>query len=243
MNRALVTLAALACAMGLPVSAADLPAYRHGGGDMNPGGPEAERLENVALPPLIQDMRADLTRQAARVAQVFEGRRVSVVPFTDARPGDRRQFGWNDQHGLPVTTREDLGAWVAAQLADALRTGGVEVVEAGGELRLSGSLVEAMVRQGSKLVGSVRLELAVADATGRELWRGKEMGWAVNRGRYSLPNFVETPRTTWAPGSWSSSRRSSARRASRWCPREATSTSGWRSAPPPSTRTSGPSER
>jgi len=152
----------------------------------------ASKLHNVPLKWMPEDSQATVTNQAAHA---FQGKKVKVAPFTDARI-DKELIGRNveeDEKPRDVTTHDDVGAWCAAQLAQLLRKAGVQVVEEGADVTLSGEVITFFVEEGDRYRGTVALKLSVAGADGAERWAGQLSGDSDRFGRsYKYDNYMET---------------------------------------------------
>jgi hypothetical protein len=151
----------------------------------------ATRLASVPLRWRPTDGAAAAVNAAART---FQGKKVRVVPFADARQ-DPQLIGRNVEDDQPrtVTTREDVGAWCADQLAELLRRAGVEVVPEGADLTVSGQVVAFFVEEDDRYRGAVALKLSVTDLEGKERWAGRILGDSDRFGRsYKYENYMET---------------------------------------------------
>jgi hypothetical protein len=154
----------------------------------------------------IDDLRlvmtpSESTRPAATaLAAAFGHRSVRVEPFDDARDSTWHVGRYDDglntrEHGrnLTVSTHGDVAGFCRAQLVELLRGGGVPVVETGGDLVLSGAVERFFVEEDEKYVGSVTLDLKVADPAGKVLWSGKAIGFKRKWGRsFKADNYMET---------------------------------------------------
>ena len=143
------------------------------------------------------------TRSAAQVGMPavdllpFQGRSLTLVPFTDGREqpaliGENREKRSNL---LPVTTREDVPAWVTARTREFLASLGLPLrapeAEASG-LVIRGEVVSFFVAEGDEYLGDVRLRIQVLK-DGETVWSGQAMGAADHSGRsYKLENYQET---------------------------------------------------
>lgn len=152
----------------------------------------ASTLEDVSLDFRPTDSSAVLLNDLARA---FQGKKVTVQPFTDARQGDRKLVGRNTEDRKPrdVTTRDDVGAWCSGQLAELLSQAGVAVIPEGADLVISGQVTRFMVMESDVYRGVVAMSLTVKSAKGRELWTGLVTGEAKRWGRsYKEENYMET---------------------------------------------------
>jgi hypothetical protein len=149
------------------------------------------RLSSVPLRWKPTDSAAGAVNAASRT---FQGKRVRVVPSTDARE-EVRLIGRNVEDRAPreVTTREDVGAWCSGQLVELLRRAGVQVVTEGADLVVSGQVVGFFVEEDDRYRGAVSLKLSVSDPEGGERWSGQILGDSDRFGRsYKYENYMET---------------------------------------------------
>jgi len=92
----------------------------------------------------------------------------------------------------PVTTSSDVGAFVTEHLKDSLRAGGLNTVDDGGDVTLSGEIRQFFVNEVNVYRGEASLVLRLKDATGKELWTGVIVGDAERFGRsYRADNYYE----------------------------------------------------
>jgi len=92
----------------------------------------------------------------------------------------------------PVTTSSDVGGFVTEHLKDTLRAGGLNAVDAGGDVTLSGEIRQFFVNEVNVYRGEASLVLHLKDAAGKELWTGVIVGDAERFGRsYRADNYYE----------------------------------------------------
>ena len=148
-------------------------------------------LEGVSLRWKPTDSAARVLTEASRT---FKEKKVQVLPFTDGRD-DKALIGRNTEDETPrnVTTKDDVGAWCAAQVSALLEQAGVPVVTEGAEVVLSGEVTRFMVEEGNRYRGVVSLRITARDGAGKELWRGVVSGDHDRWGRsYKEENYMET---------------------------------------------------
>jgi hypothetical protein len=86
-----------------------------------------------------------------------------------------------------------VGAWCATQMAGLMKQAGVTVVDEGADLVVSGQVTRFMVDEKDVYQGTIVLNLAVADAKGKQLWTDLATGDAKRWGRsYKDENYMET---------------------------------------------------
>jgi hypothetical protein len=92
----------------------------------------------------------------------------------------------------PVTTSSDVGAFVTEHLKDTLRAGGLNIVDAAGDVTLTGEVRQFFVTEVNVYRGEASLVLHLKDAAGKELWTGVIVGDAERFGRsYRADNYYE----------------------------------------------------
>lgn len=135
----------------------------------------------------------DAAAAANAASKAFKLSKLQVKPFVDRRQ-DKALIGENREdrdRRLPVTTRDDVGAFVSAGLTRVFKDAGVPVVSEG-ELVLAGEITRFMVDEDDIYRGTVTVSLTLTDARGRELWTGFVTGAAKRFGRsYQLENYLE----------------------------------------------------
>lgn len=127
--------------------------------------------------------------------------KIRVGPFTDARAQTDR-IGENREDAdkgriRPVTTRDDVAAWVRARVADELGRYGLTVVEQGEDVLLTGDIRRFFVTEDSTYESDVGILISLYDESAKELWQGMANGTATRWGRsYKLENYEES----WSDG-------------------------------------------
>lgn len=118
---------------------------------------------------------------------------IQVEPFQDARPnpeaiGENRE----DEAPKPVTTNDDVGAFVSRHLRDLLDKGGLKTVDNDGAVIIKGEVKQFFVRETSTYKSTVAIHLTVMSRDGQTLWSGTASGDATRFGRsYQLENYYE----------------------------------------------------
>jgi hypothetical protein len=113
--------------------------------------------------------------------------------FQDARE-NRQAIGENqeDDKPKPVTTRDDVGAFVSNHMRELFLHAGLNVVDSGGAVTLKGEVRQFYVRETSTYKSAVAVKLTVVSRDGRTLWSGLASGDATRFGRsYKLENYSE----------------------------------------------------
>jgi len=118
---------------------------------------------------------------------------IQVEPFQDARSnpetiGENRE----DEPPKPVTTNDDVGAFVSKHLRDLLDKGGLKTVDSDGAVIIKGEVKQFFVRETSTYKSTVAIHLTVMSRDGQTLWSGTASGDATRFGRsYKLENYYE----------------------------------------------------
>jgi hypothetical protein len=131
------------------------------------------------------DLRLGATQMTAAAVQ-FE-------PFKDVRamPG---QVGENreDDTPKPVTTQDDVGAFVSKHMRELFTHAGIKTVDAGGDVIVKGEIRQFFVRETHTYKAEVAVHLTVVGKDGATLWSGVASGEASRFGRsYLLENYYE----------------------------------------------------
>jgi hypothetical protein len=116
-----------------------------------------------------------------------------VEPFVDSRP-DTKKIGENQEDKLPksVTTSSNVAAFCREHFSEMLRQYGLSVVAEGGDVLISGEVLEFMVIETNTYKGEVRLKVTVKRAD-KEEWIGVAAGTSSRFGRsYKAENYYET---------------------------------------------------
>jgi hypothetical protein len=118
---------------------------------------------------------------------------IQVETFQDTRAnpgaiGENRE----DEVPKPVTTSDDVGAFVSKHLRDLLDKGGLKTVDSDGAVIIKGEVKQFFVRETSTYKSTVTLHLTVVSRDGQTLWSGTASGDATRFGRsYKLENYYE----------------------------------------------------
>lgn len=119
--------------------------------------------------------------------------KLQVDKFTDTRK-DPRLIAENRENPQPrpVTTRDDVGAFVADNMRDTMRKSGLDVVDSGGQVVISGEVTDFFVNETTTYESTVTLRVTVRDSGGKVLWSGITGGSATRFGRsYKAENYYE----------------------------------------------------
>lgn len=114
--------------------------------------------------------------------------------FQDAR-ADKQTIGENredDAHPKPVTTGDDVGAFVSTHMRELFDRGGLKTVDSNGAVTIRGEVRQFFVRETGTYKGEVAVHLTLVGRDGKTLWSGLASGEATRFGRsYKLENYEE----------------------------------------------------
>ena len=113
--------------------------------------------------------------------------------FKDVR--DRKEkIGENNEEDTPkpVTTSDDVGAFVSAHMRELFNRAGLKTVDSNGSVTIKGEVRQFFVRETSTYKSEVVVHLTVVDRGGKTLWSGLASGDATRFGRsYKAENYYE----------------------------------------------------
>jgi hypothetical protein len=113
--------------------------------------------------------------------------------FQDARD-NKQAIGENqeDSKPKPVTTPDDVGAFVSKHMRELFQRAGINTVDSDGAVIIKGEIRQFFVRETSTYQSEVAVKLTVVSRDGRRLWSGLAAGDATRFGRsYKLENYDE----------------------------------------------------
>jgi hypothetical protein len=146
----------------------------------------AALLEHV---PLKWTPTSDLQLGAAQMPQTP----IQFETFQDVRE-NKQAIGENreDDKPKPVTTTDDVGAFVSTHMRQLFQRAGLKTVDSGGAVTIKGEVREFFVRETGTYKSAVAVRLTVVTPDGRTLWSGIASGEATRFGRsYRLENYYE----------------------------------------------------
>jgi hypothetical protein len=92
----------------------------------------------------------------------------------------------------PVTTKDDVGAWVSDNLNKVLQTAGMNVVKSGGDVVLDGEVRALFSTETGRYSTDVTLRITAKNAAGKTLWSGIALGHDSHFGRsYKAENYYQ----------------------------------------------------
>ena len=118
---------------------------------------------------------------------------VMVATFTDGRDhkeviGENRE----EDEPKPVTTSDDVGAFVGTHVRELLSQAGIKTVGGNAAVTVQGEVKRFFVREGDTYKSDVAIQLTVIDQNGKTLWKGLASGEATRFGRsYKAENYYE----------------------------------------------------
>lgn len=118
---------------------------------------------------------------------------VTIGTFTDARE-NKEAIGENreEQEPRPVTTTDDVGAFVGVHIRQLFDEAGIKTLDANGAVTVTGQVQKFFAREGNTYKSEVTLQLTVSDQQGKTLWKGLASGEATRFGRsYKAENYYE----------------------------------------------------
>jgi Uncharacterized lipoprotein len=143
-------------------------------------------LEHV---PLQWKPTSDLRLGATQMAQTS----IQFETFKDAREkpeliGENRE----DDKPKPVTTQDDVGAFVSTHMRELFNRAGLTTVDSNGAVILKGEVEQFFVGETSTYKAEVAVHLTVVGRDGTTLWSGTASGDASRFGRsYKAENYYE----------------------------------------------------
>jgi hypothetical protein len=146
----------------------------------------AALLENV---PLQWRPTSDLQLGTVQMTQAS----IQFEVFQDARE-NKQVIGENqeDEKPKPVTTRDDVGAFVSHHMRELFQRAGLKTVDSDGAVTIKGEVRQFFARESSTYKSEVAVRLTVVSRDGRTLWSGLASGDATRFGRsYKLENYYE----------------------------------------------------
>jgi hypothetical protein len=118
---------------------------------------------------------------------------VTIAAFTDGRE-NKSSIGENreDAEPKPVTTDDDVGAFVSTHMRQLFDEAGIKTVDSGAAATIKGEVKQFFVREGNTYKSELAVQLLVSDPQGKTLWKGLASGEATRFGRsYKAENYYE----------------------------------------------------
>jgi hypothetical protein len=96
-----------------------------------------------------------------------------------------------------LTTSTDVAAFVSDHIKDSVHGAGLNVVDSGADVNVSGEMRKFFVTETGTYNGEISVLIHVKNSAGKELWTGIISGDATRWGRsYSAANYFETMSNT-----------------------------------------------
>jgi hypothetical protein len=118
---------------------------------------------------------------------------IQFEAFQDVRD-NKNAIGENleDKQPKPVTTMDDVGAFVSTHMRGLFDQAGLKVVDSNGTVTIKGEVRQFFVRETDTYNSAVVVHVAIVGRDGRTLWSGLASGDAKRFGRsYKLENYYE----------------------------------------------------
>jgi hypothetical protein len=118
---------------------------------------------------------------------------IQLETFQDVRD-DKEAVGENleEDKARPVTTTDDVGAFVSRHMRELFDRAGLKTVDSNGAVRLKGEVRQFFVRETTTYKSVVAVHLTVVGGDGKTLWSGIASGNATRFGRsYELEDYYE----------------------------------------------------
>lgn len=118
---------------------------------------------------------------------------VQFEAFEDARD-NKDAIGENleDAKPKPLTTSDDVGAFVGTHMRQLFDQAGLKTVDSNGTVMIKGEVTQFFVRETTTYKSAVAVHLSILGRDGRTLWSGSTSGEATRFGRsYKLENYYE----------------------------------------------------
>ena len=121
--------------------------------------------------------------------------KLQIEKFKDARQnptaiGENRED--SDKPPKPVTTKDDVGAWVSDNLRSVLQKAGLNIVESGGQVVVGGEIRVLFSTETSRYNTDVTLRITAHNAAGKVIWSGIALGHDSHFGRsYKAENYYQ----------------------------------------------------
>jgi hypothetical protein len=113
--------------------------------------------------------------------------------FQDVR-NDKEKVGENleDAQPKPVTTTDDVGAFVSSHMRDLFDRAGLKIVDSDAAVTIKGEVRQFFAKETSTYNSQVEVQLTVVDRDGNTIWKGLASGEATRFGRsYKIENYYE----------------------------------------------------
>ena len=123
----------------------------------------------------------------------MSGASIRFETFQDARD-NKQGIGENseDEQPKPVTTSDDVGAFVSSHMRELFEHAGFKTVDSDAAVTIKGEVKQFFVRETNTYRSTVVVHLTLVGRDGSTLWTGIASGDATRFGRsYNLENYYE----------------------------------------------------
>ena len=155
--------------------------------------PRSGPLENIPLKWTPTSTLAEMG--AIDVSGALLTTKIRVDPFVDTRqnPALIAENREKADKVRQVTTSDSVAAFIADHLKESMRGAGLNTVDSGGEVSISGEIRQFFVTETGTYDGEISLLVHVKSAAGKDLWTGIVTGDSKRWGRsYSADNYYQT---------------------------------------------------
>ncbi len=120
--------------------------------------------------------------------------KLQIDEFKDARQnptaiGENREDATKPK---PVTTKDDVGAWVSDNLRSVLQKSGLDIVDTGGQVIVGGEIRALFSTEVNTYSTDVTLRIVAHNAAGKVIWSGVVLGHDSHFGRsYKADNYYQ----------------------------------------------------
>lgn len=118
---------------------------------------------------------------------------IQFETFTDIRD-NKEAIGENRENDTPkpVTTTDDVGAFVSTHMRELFDKAGLQTVDSGGTVTVKGEVKQFFARETGTYQSNTVIHLTVSGSDGKTLWTGIVQGDATRFGRsYQIENYYE----------------------------------------------------
>jgi len=120
--------------------------------------------------------------------------KVQFNGFTDARKNPALIAENHEKDPVrQVTTKDNVATFLTDHVKETFGKAGINVVDNGGDVIVSGEIRDFFVNETDQYVGNVTVYVTVTSTAGKVLWQGVAGGGSTNFGRsYKADNYYET---------------------------------------------------
>jgi hypothetical protein len=155
------------------------------------GGAMAKDLSNI---PLVWSPTQSFAEFGAVDLNGINNVKVQFNAFTDVRKNPPLIAENHEKEPVrQVTTKDNVAAFVTDHVKETFGKAGINVVDNGGDVIVSGEIRDFFVNESDQYVGNITVYITVTNTSGKVLWQGIAGGGSTNFGRsYKADNYYET---------------------------------------------------